>query len=70
MVVIYGHALSEADPGPRTQAEAIHEGALLGAGALCLCTCLALLGVYGLIHLPQVRTISLLGLSFPICRKD
>ena len=32
MVVIYGRALlSEADSGPRTQAEAIHEGVLLGA---------------------------------------
>lgn len=67
----YGCAvLSEIGPGPRIQAEVIHEDMPREQELCCLCACLALLGMYWLIHVPQVRTVSLLGLSFPMCKKE
>lgn len=54
--------LSEINPGPRIQAQLILEDELLGARAL--------LGMDWLIHIPQVRTISLLGLSWPIYKAE
>ena len=71
MVVIYGRALlSEADPGPRTQAEAIHESALLGAGALLPLYLPCFAGRLRVNPPSSGKNISILGLSFPICRKD